>query len=89
MAKDLYERDHQLKQFILAVTKFAETLKVWLIVIYCCPLYGESFIAPSKGSKETNGKPGGNISGIKTTWSGSILSHLNPFVDRYQNTCSD
>ena len=36
MAKDLYERDHQLKQFILAVTKFAETLKVWLIVTYCC-----------------------------------------------------
>lgn len=33
MAKDLYERDHQLKQFILAVTKFAETLKVWLIVL--------------------------------------------------------
>ena len=28
MAKDLYERDHQLKQLILAVTKFAEILKV-------------------------------------------------------------
>ena len=30
MAKDLYERDHQLKQFIMAVTKFIETLKVRL-----------------------------------------------------------
>ena len=33
MAQDLCEKDHQLKQFILAVTKFAETLKVWLILI--------------------------------------------------------
>ena len=43
------------------------------------PLYkcGLSFIAPSKGSEEASGRVGGNVSRIKTTWCGSILSHIS------------
>ena len=72
MAKDLFERDRQLKQLIMAVTKFIETLQVlhcvrkrsyYIIII----IIGSLFLAPPEGGEEGGGRIGGQVPEAQST----------------------